>query len=383
MTALPPSLLTSAKAHATETHSQVLADAPKNLRHLLARVSRLLEDLTRTPAELARSAEPSQEEEQAFNRHFSCPLEVYVTRQRLTMSAYLLEHSQVPVSVIARALGFPSPSQMGRSFKKEFGITPGERRARAADAASGSVMKTTPSQDTTPVQWRHLLLGATPQKQRHEMIAKYRWQLVSTPEGRAYLEQSIAERIAEHLGRHPDMLSNKSHNILRFTTPALFERLVALSRELGRQDRHLGVRVAAEALASLGPLRGDLSEIALAGLEARGWAWLGNAHRLAAEFGAAREAFQRAEHLLPLAESPLVSIEVYSVKLTFLRFQGQFAEVLECADRALDLCEEVGEQRHCADIAFTRAVVLRESGDLSEAIRSLEELFGRIDRGLP
>jgi AraC-like DNA-binding protein len=66
----------------------------------------------------------------AFNHHFllvtaSSPLQ-YLKRVRLDQARRLMAHDGYNASTAARAVGYESPSQFSREFKRLFGATPVE-----------------------------------------------------------------------------------------------------------------------------------------------------------------------------------------------------------------------------------------------------------------
>jgi len=125
----------------------------------------------------------------------------------------------------------------------------------------------------------------------------------------------------------------------RFETPAIFEHLCRMSREEGRDDRQRGVEIARLALHSLMTLEGLLSEEELRSLEARGWAVLGNAYRLAFSYRDAEEAFKNAEELVSeLSQSRPLRAELLYYRSCLRRYQHCFGEALQLVEEALELC---------------------------------------------
>lgn len=57
-----------------------------------------------------------------------------LTEIRMTLARRLLRESDYQVKVIAAACGYPHPDSFCRAFKKEFGQTPLDFRARSQDA---------------------------------------------------------------------------------------------------------------------------------------------------------------------------------------------------------------------------------------------------------
>lgn len=63
-----------------------------------------------------------------FKEAYGIPLAEYVRKQRLKKSLELLYDTDEKVSDIAYDIGFEHESSFIRSFKREFGMTPGETR---------------------------------------------------------------------------------------------------------------------------------------------------------------------------------------------------------------------------------------------------------------
>jgi AraC-like DNA-binding protein len=102
------------------------------LRHMHAEYARPL-----SAEEMAKKAGMSVP---AFHHHFklvtaSSPLQ-YLKRVRLDQARRLMAHDGYNAGTAARAVGYESPSQFGREFKRLFGVTPVEEaeqtRARLA-----------------------------------------------------------------------------------------------------------------------------------------------------------------------------------------------------------------------------------------------------------
>jgi LacI family transcriptional regulator len=58
-----------------------------------------------------------------------------IRRIQLQRASRLLAQTYLPLEHVARAAGFGSPDWMGKVFRKELGITPGEHRRRCGSVA--------------------------------------------------------------------------------------------------------------------------------------------------------------------------------------------------------------------------------------------------------
>lgn len=62
------------------------------------------------------------------------PPMAYLSWWRMTRAAALLRDSEAPLEAIARRVGYGSPYALSHAFSREFGVTPGRYRTRAAKA---------------------------------------------------------------------------------------------------------------------------------------------------------------------------------------------------------------------------------------------------------
>ncbi len=65
-----------------------------------------------------------------FKAHTGYPLGEYIRRQKLKKSADRLTSSDEPIFNVAMSLGFDSQQSFNRSFKRQYGQTPGAWRRR-------------------------------------------------------------------------------------------------------------------------------------------------------------------------------------------------------------------------------------------------------------
>ncbi|MFO0982357.1 MAG: AraC family transcriptional regulator [Planctomycetota bacterium] len=105
--------------------------APRWLEHVRERlhadfarklsITRLAEEAGVHPDHLTR----------IFRRHHGVLIGDYLRRVRTQWAAETMVHSELPLVAIAQHAGFADQSQLTRSFKREFGITPARYRAAA------------------------------------------------------------------------------------------------------------------------------------------------------------------------------------------------------------------------------------------------------------
>ena len=167
----------------------------------------------------------------------------------------------------------------------------------------------------------------------------------------------------------------------RFASPALFDLLRRKSRLEGRKSRWRGVELAKLALVSLE--RGDeLFGERIHDLRALGWAWLGNAYRLALDFSAAAAAFEEADREwgIPRAQPDLsVLATLCALKGSLRMVRREYVVATRELDRACDLYRQLGQARDVARELITRATIHGYAGKLGEAAHDLREATNLID----
>ncbi len=155
------------------------------------------------------------------------------------------------------------------------------------------------------------------------------------------------------------MPAKKQREVVRepygVTTPALFDVLREKSREEGRKDRQVGVRLAKLALASLDGVASYLTPKELANRKAQGMAWLGNALRLSLDFPKAERAFAKARHLLPELPDLEVLAEICALEGELFLFQSKFVRAFELKDRVVKIFRSIGKERPLAEALLSRA----------------------------
>ncbi len=166
-----------------------------------------------------------------------------------------------------------------------------------------------------------------------------------------------------------------------FCSTVLFDLLREMSRREGRKSRQRGVTVAKLALASLESSDSVFGD-RIHDLRALGWAWLGNAHRLALEFSAAAAAFEQAdrEWSTPRAKHDLLVLaNICALKGSLWMMQRDYVAATRELDRSCSLYRQSGQARDEARELIQRAAIHGYAGKLSEAEGDLREAAGLID----
>ena len=110
-------------------------------------------------------------------------------------------------------------------------------------------------------------------------------------------------------------------------------------------------------------------------LQARAFAYLGNARRVLGELRSAEDAFQKAEKCLAQSGTgnTRIEAEVLDLQSSLRRAQRRFKEALELVDRVLALYQEREDVHRIGKALLQKAKILEESGDLKEAIDLLRQ----------
>lgn len=342
-----------------------------------------------------------------FHQAAGLPPATYIRDCRMETAARLLSESDVKVWQITRLVGYSSLQVFGRAFKRWSKISPvvyrrrnrkhGERPRRR-----GSVRRSSEIAELL----RRALQGQLPEADVGVLMT----QLVELyPQSvRAVLAALPAERdpVAAEAPLHHLVEADRVHRIqaealwsrladlpfakqremlrrdVRLRTSDLFHLLREKGRELGRDDRARGVELAELAIESLAALDPEPSPEERAGLEARGWASLANARRLALDFRGAEAAFETAHRLLAGAGPvPDVEAEVLTLEAALYWSERRLEEALRLQDAALSTLRASGAAEPLAQGLVLRAVILNSAGRPDEAISDLEEALRRLGAG--
>lgn len=212
----------------------------------------------------------------------------------------------------------------------------------------------------------------------------FRRTLESGPEREAAVacERRAAPALAGELLRHPaDRRLTLVANSQRFRSVALCEHLLETTAALWDSDAGGAAEVADLARAVAEQIDDKSCGASLArGLEARAWAYLGNARRLAGDLLAAEEAFARAQPLVDLGSGdPLERAEIGALRAALAARQGKPALAAALYDRACHVYRALGETHLLGRTLLAKsaaAVCLHETARLAllrEGLALLDE----------
>ena len=160
-----------------------------------------------------------------------------------------------------------------------------------------------------------------------------------------------------------------------FCSEVFFDLLRKRSRREGRKSRQRGVELANLALVSLetsDQVFGDR----IHDLRALGWAWVGNAHRLALDFSAAATAFEQADREWAKPRDKLdltVLAHICALKGTLWMMRREYDAATRELDRSCSLYRQAGQARDEARELITRATIHGYAGNLGESVEDLLE----------
>lgn len=156
--------------------------------------------------------------------------------------------------------------------------------------------------------------------------------------------------------------------------------LLKTSRETAFEDPTTAVNLAELAVTVAQSLGTAYDPCWVADLQARSYAYLGNARRILGELRSAETAFREAEsRLRDSTGNPIVQAELLGMKGSLRCDQRRFAEALKLITEAFALYREHGDVRGVALSYLKQAKVLEESGELPAALSLLREAVADID----
>lgn len=314
-----------------------------------------------------------------FGDYVGRPLRAYIETCRLEVAERLLRTTSLQVGQISLAVGYDCHSTFIRAFTKLTGKKPSEVRRQP------------PEPTCDYATWLRAWGGELSFEESVELLDKYSQIYPKAAAARLALgprsgtepvrievdgsrfERFRAQELWQEIGTLPAEVQRQRVRRHRFHSSALFDLLREKSRTEGRRDRQRGIELAELALATLEGGEEVYGE-RVHDLRALGWAWLGNAHRLALDFSAADLAFDKAdvEWAKPRRhEDDLVCAEIFSLKGSLRMMQRAYAQALKLVEDA----REVFRRSNCRDgeikSLIRQAAIQGYSGKPHAAIRSL------------
>ncbi len=325
----------------------------------------------------------------AFHTTTGKTLGAYIRDRLLGTAELLLLHSDLAVWRIGKIFGYSGESAFSRAFRRWKGQTPSDLRR------SAGIGRTQRKRSDGAEFWSRALAGCL--DARSSRALDYRQQAIY---GAASGQQADNTRLAKPLLRpdlmmergfarevwdairHEPFVVQRATVLATFVSPSLFHVLRIQSREEGRRDHRVGVQLAELALEILELCEPGLGE-RIYDLKTLGWAWVGNARRLANDRMGAEEAFVRAgaEWSMPRRNpDPVVEAEFLDLESTLRLFQRRFDEALELENRAIECLQSLDEPRLLARTLIGRATIFDYTGKNGEQVSDLFEALELLDR---
>ena len=167
----------------------------------------------------------------------------------------------------------------------------------------------------------------------------------------------------------------------RLQTLAVCELLIETSFEEGFRDAARAIGLAERGRLLAGLLDGErYGRAVVQDLQARAWAYLGNARRLAFDLAGAEEALAQAERLADGGSAdPLEEARILDLRASLLCDQGHFERAAELLDVVIDIYDDLREPHRKGRAMISKGVFLGYSGWHEEAIRQIRKGLGLID----
>lgn len=201
------------------------------------------------------------------------------------------------------------------------------------------------------------------------------------------LSRAAAERkeapalLAELLGRPWEEWPVLFRLDRRLQTVAVCELLIEKSFEEGFRDAAKAIELADRGLLLAGLLEGErYGRAVVQDLQARAWAYLGNARRIALDLAGAAEALAQAERLAEGGSAdPLEEARILDLRASLLSDQGCFEQAAELLDLVIDIYDDVHEPHRKGRAMISQGRCLGYAGWPEEGIRQIRLGLGLVD----
>ncbi len=378
------------KAAAEATRARIRRDrarAPKDLKKVLTVVAGRLFDPT---LNATRAWTAAGVRDRALGTEFKAftkiSLKCYIEARRIEVAGVLMAITDLDLASISEKVGYTYHPTFTENYKRLKGKLPSEvPRERLAPPLidDGASLKAGRGLLDDDAFVRHVenLLGIYPTAAKRVHIGA-----CPDPEPQIIVDGARDDRLkAEDLWRKiRDLPFAEQCQKVRpylFCSTVLFDLLREKSLLEGRKSRRRGIELAKLALISL-ERSDDAFRERIHDLHAFGWAWLGNAHRLALDFPAAAAAFEQAdrEWSTPRAKQDLLVLaNICALKGTLWMVRREYVAATEELDRSCALFRQLGQVRDEARELITRAAIHTYAGKFSEAVGDFREAARLID----
>ena len=228
----------------------------------------------------------------------------------------------------------------------------------------------------------HLLASCPGCRERHEEIQRLKHEVGHWDERVAVFEGREAPELVAELLRHPfDEQLGMVADDPDLQSWAVCQLLLRKSREAAFEEPAVAVNLAELAVVVAHHLGKVYDPHWVLDLQARAYAYLGNARRVLGEVRSAETAFRRAESFLAesMTGNDEVKAEILDLKSSLFRDQRRLDEALDLIDQSLALWTEAESTHEIGLVQLKKAKILEENGQLDEAIELLKESIERMD----
>ena len=181
--------------------------------------------------------------------------------------------------------------------------------------------------------------------------------------------------LAELLGYPPAERPVLVTHCRRFRALAVCELLLDASFEKGFHDAGQSAELAKLGLLLARHLdAGHYGHSVVQDVQARAWAYLGNARRIAFDLAGAEEALNQAERLAESGSAdPLEEARILDLRASLLSDQGRFEQAAELLDVVIGIYQDLHEPHRQGRAMISQGVFLGYAGWPEEAIRQIRK----------
>jgi tetratricopeptide (TPR) repeat protein len=209
------------------------------------------------------------------------------------------------------------------------------------------------------------------------LVALLERRLAAAAAERKEAPQHVAELLA-YPPREREILTRDGE---RFRTLAVCELVIERSFEERFRSADRAVELAELGLFLARQLDGErYGRSVVMDLQARAWAYLGNARRMVFDLPGAEAALLQAERLMETGSAdPLEEARIFDLRASLLFDQGRFEQAAELQDAVVDIYESLREPHRKGRAMISKGVFLGQAGWPEEAIRVIRKGLGLID----
>ncbi len=321
----------------------------------------------------------------AFKELTRASLKVYIAVARIEVAVVLLLTTDLNLGTISQLVGYSYYPTFTENYLRVKKVLPSQvprmppKRPLIDDVTSLRAGRGDLDAEEA-VGYHEQYLRIYPHVARHAQAAE------AAPEPRIVVDGActdglIAEGLWHQIRDLPFEEQKRQVRRYVFHSTVLFDLLRKKSREEGRKSRRRGIELAELALVSLegsDEFFGDR----IHDLRALGWAWLGNAHRLARDFSVAESAFAEADRHWSEATAQrdqLVLAIICNLKGTLRMYQRDYDEAKRLLDQSCYLFRQSGDKRGEGLVLVQRAAIHGYAGRLSDSLGDLQAAASLID----